>query len=70
MFTFLAVSPMLHGILLGALVIAILVLVLAGLIYLVNRFIYQLPPVALLITALAVLVGIVLWALSQMGISI
>ncbi len=70
MITLLALTPQLHGILVGGLVIAILLLVLAGLIWLVQRFISPLPPIVLLILAIAVLVCIVIWVMGQLGINL
>jgi hypothetical protein len=61
------VSGQLRGVLIGALIIAILILAVAGLLYLVERFISPVPAIAKLILALLILACIVIWAFSEMG---
>jgi hypothetical protein len=66
----LAVSSQLHSILIGALIIFILILLIAGLLWCTERWINPVPPIAKLILALIILVCIVIWAFGVMGISI
>ena len=68
--TLLAVSGQLHGILIGALIIVILILIVAGLVWCVEKWISPIPPIAKLILALIILVCIVIWAFNVMGVSI
>jgi len=70
MITLLAVSSQLHGILIGALIIFILILLIAGLLWCIERWINPIPPIAKLILALIILVCIVIWAFNVMGVSI
>jgi hypothetical protein len=70
MITLLAVSGQLHSILVGALLIAILILLVAGLLWCIERWISPVPAVAKLILALLILLGVVLWAFNLMGINI
>jgi hypothetical protein len=66
----LAVSGQLHGILVGAVVIVILILVVAGLIYCIERWISPLPQVVKVIVAVVILLCIVIWAFNIMGVSL
>ena len=68
--TLLAVSGQLHGILIGALIIVILILIVAGLLWCIERWISPVPPVVKLILAIIILICIVIWAFGVMGISI
>ena len=68
--TVLAVSGQLHGILIGALIIVILILIVAGLLWCIERWISPVPPVVKLILAIIILICIVIWAFGAMGISI
>lgn len=66
----LVVSGQLHTILIGALIIIILICVIAGLVWCVEKMISPVPPIAKLILALIIFVCIVIWAFGVMGISI
>lgn len=66
----LAVSGQLHTILIGALIIVILICVIAGLVWVVEKMISPVPPIAKLILALVIFVCIVIWAFNVLGISI
>ncbi len=69
MITLLAVTS-LKPILLAALLIFVVILVLAGLIWCIEKWISPVPAIAKLIVALIILVGIVFWALGLMGIAL
>ena len=66
----LAISGQLHSILIGALIIVILILIVAGLIWCIEKWISPIPPIIKLIVAIVILACIVIWAFGVMGVSI
>lgn len=68
--TLVAVTPQLHGLLIGFLIIVIVIAVIAGLLWCVEQWISPVPAMVKLVLAIVILVLIVLWALGAVGVSL
>ena len=70
MITSLLAAVALKGLLIGFLVIVIVLAMLIGLLYLIERYISPIPGIVKLILAVVLLILVLIWAAGEMGISI